>query len=769
MRTFTRKVQRLAAFALGLMLLSSIASAHYRWVYFASRTGSNLAVPVRFDLSNEFALPNKTVSYFISDQGPGPLVAGDSFTAIVSQIQAAAKVWNDVPTSALRLQFGGIAPLATPQNSPGIDIVFDDNLPPGIIAQTKPIISDDLSSIANGATSIPILRSRVQLPRNMTSTNIDSSRPPLASWQDVYFTVLVHELGHALGLQHPQTSSAMSTLITRATTKAAPLAADDIAGISSLYPTQSFLASTGTIRGRVTLSGASVNLASVVALSPSSGAAVSAFSDPYGNYQIDGVPPGEYYIYVHPLPPGAEGGNPGDVFPPQDRNHEPFLAENKFAAQFFNGGNGTREWSQAAIIPVTAGGVNESINFYVQRSNGPTIYGMQTYTYLGSGQTAVPAGPVVGDLAYNTVQFYAPGTFIPGRSAVTQGLKVSVIGNVGEVHPQGVGYNRDDFLYLYVNAKPVSVATPVAFAVTVGSELYVLPAAYVAVPSAGPTITALTPNDERTAIISGANLRSDTRITFDGALAKVLSANPDGSLTVSAPPATGGYRATVEALSSDGQTSAQILGKALPPVFSYAFADAPSFYTTPPALPAGTDAMVEVTGINSHFIDGQTSVGFGSSDVTVRRLWVISPNRVLVNVSVNAGAAPILTTITVTSGLQLVTLTSGFQILPNSGQTSIRVPIVNAANGVNSVPLGGNALISLTGPFNLSSATLTIDGQKATFTSNVNNQLLAQIPAGVATGPVIVRLVGPNGEVVPPVVMQIDPASVAPGDSKARK
>ncbi|HEV8145618.1 MAG TPA: hypothetical protein VGP79_04525, partial [Bryobacteraceae bacterium] len=243
----------------------------------------------------------------------------------------------------------------------------------------------------------------------------------------------------------------------------------------------------------------------------------------------------------------------------------------------------------------------------------------------------------------------------------------------------------------------------------------------------------------------------------------------DGSLTVTAPPATGGYRATVEALSSDGQTSAQILGKALPPVFSYASAAAPSFYTTPGSLPAGTDAMIEVTGINSNFIDGQTSVGFGSSDVTVRRLWVINPNRILVNVSVNATAAPILTTITVTSGLQLVTLTSGFQILPNSGQTSIHVPIVNAVNGANSVPLGGSALISLTGPFNLSSATLTIDGQKATFTGNYNNQLLAQIPAGVATGPVIVRLVGPNGEVVPPVVMQIDPAPAAPGDSKARK
>ena len=146
-----RRMRRVAALVAALTVLTSIASAHYHWVYFANRSGSFFPVPVRFDLGNEFALPSKTVSYFISDQPPGPLVAGDSFTAIVSQIQAAANVWNNVSTSALRLQFGGIAPTATQQSSPGIDIVFDDNLPPGIIAQSMPTIPDDLSGIASQA------------------------------------------------------------------------------------------------------------------------------------------------------------------------------------------------------------------------------------------------------------------------------------------------------------------------------------------------------------------------------------------------------------------------------------------------------------------------------------------------------------------------------------------------------------------------------------------------------------------------------------------
>jgi hypothetical protein len=181
--------------------------------------------------------------------------------------------------------------------------------------------------------------------------------------------------------------------------------------------------------------------------------------------------------------------------------------------------------------------------------------------------------------------------------------------------------------------------------------------------------------------------------------------------------------------------------------------------------------MIEVTGINTNFVDGQTSIGFGSSDVTVRRLWVINSNLIRVNISVNQSAAPILTTVTVTSGLQLVSLTAGFQVLPNQGQVSILTPIVNQANGAASVPVGGTAVISLSGPLpNVNAWTLTIDGQKASFNVTINNQLLAPLPAGVSTGPVIVRLVGPNGEIIPPVVMQVDPApSSSGGPSKTHK
>jgi uncharacterized protein (TIGR03437 family) len=169
--------------------------------------------------------------------------------------------------------------------------------------------------------------------------------------------------------------------------------------------------------------------------------------------------------------------------------------------------------------------------------------------------------------------------------------------------------------------------------------------------------------------------------------------------------------------------------------------------------------MIEIDGNGTNFVGSQPAVGFGSSDVVVRGLWVLSPTRILLNVSLNPAATPTNTTVTVTSGLQLVTMSAGFQILPaDPQQVSLRVPVVDQLTGFAAVPVGDVAVVSVMGPVaSINAWTLTIDGQPVAFTANVNRQLMAQVPAGSSLGPVIVRLTGPNGEVVPAVVMQVDP------------
>ena len=75
---------------------------------------------------------NNTVPFFISDAGPAVMAPGDSFQAIIGEIRGAAAVWNNVSSSKLRLAYGGLFTAGSASEmSPGIDVEFTDEIPPG--------------------------------------------------------------------------------------------------------------------------------------------------------------------------------------------------------------------------------------------------------------------------------------------------------------------------------------------------------------------------------------------------------------------------------------------------------------------------------------------------------------------------------------------------------------------------------------------------------------------------------------------------------------
>jgi len=242
---------RWALIAAALAGLAATAPGYYHYIHYTTQSAPYTAAPEKFDLA---ALKNKTLYFYVSDAGPASMADGDSFAALLSQLRMAARVWNGVETSDLRVAYGGLFSPETAQSTPHMEVLFDDT--PGVIAMAGPTsVQTEVVAGPNGPF-VPITGSVVILNRDL------SGRP---SYSALAMTI-VHEMGHALGLQHALTSSTMSTEVTRASTQAKPLGPDDVAALSLLYPNAQFASRFGSITGQVSISGTGVHLASVVAL-----------------------------------------------------------------------------------------------------------------------------------------------------------------------------------------------------------------------------------------------------------------------------------------------------------------------------------------------------------------------------------------------------------------------------------------------------------------------------------------------------------------------
>ena len=116
-------IRRLLIFVFGLALSASTAGAYYHFYHYTNRTAPYNPVPEKFDLN---ALPNKTVTFFLTDSSAAQFSPSSQFPSALAAIREGARVWNAVESSDLRVVFGGLASSNTPQNTPGADIVFDD-------------------------------------------------------------------------------------------------------------------------------------------------------------------------------------------------------------------------------------------------------------------------------------------------------------------------------------------------------------------------------------------------------------------------------------------------------------------------------------------------------------------------------------------------------------------------------------------------------------------------------------------------------------------
>ena len=245
----------------------------------------------------------QTPRYFVSDSG----VPGVSAADFQGAVGRAFATWQAVPTASITYQLAGVT-----ATTPG---------------------KDDGASVLG-------FRSRPDLDRVLASTSflVDSATGALIE-SDIFFnssfpwsvaaageagkfdveSIALHEIGHFSGLGHSalgetellstggrRVISAEAVMfpiaVPAGSIASRTLRADDIAGISDLYPDGNFATVDGSLSGRVTKDGVPVFGAHIVAFNVATGLMVGGFSlNTKGEFSIGGLSPGPHVVRVEPL------------------------------------------------------------------------------------------------------------------------------------------------------------------------------------------------------------------------------------------------------------------------------------------------------------------------------------------------------------------------------------------------------------------------------------------------------------------------------------
>ena len=246
------------------------------------------------------------VQFLINDKiVPGLLNAdGDVWITAdsdpVGALRAAVATWAGVTTAGLTFAPVGTTALVADGSDENHVFVFEDTpenraVTGGANAVTLGFFTSDGIIVDTDIIFNPVLSGLGQ--SFAFGTNGDAATFDIEA-------IALHELGHALGGGHTSVQSAtMFQSGKPGDQHPGTLDHDDLAMISEIYPAPGNAALFGSISGIATFAGGGpIRAGSVTAVDPESGTAVSSLSSRQdGSYEITGLPPGGYQVFIEPL------------------------------------------------------------------------------------------------------------------------------------------------------------------------------------------------------------------------------------------------------------------------------------------------------------------------------------------------------------------------------------------------------------------------------------------------------------------------------------
>ena len=243
------------------------------------------------------------IRYFVTNRA----AAGVSAAQLQAATASSFSTWSQVPNATMSASFAGFTN-AEPVREDGATVIgFQEH--------------EELERTL-GVTTFTLDRTTGALVEVDIFLNSFFAWSVAASGESNKFdtqSILTHEVGHLIGLGHSllgetvlrpeggrrvvaKRSVMFPIAYAIGTTLDRNLQDDDIAAVAATYPSNRFLNSTGSIAGKVTLGGAGIFGAHVVAVNTKTGQTVGGFSlNSQGQFSMDGLEPGVYAVRVEPI------------------------------------------------------------------------------------------------------------------------------------------------------------------------------------------------------------------------------------------------------------------------------------------------------------------------------------------------------------------------------------------------------------------------------------------------------------------------------------